>query len=222
MTNSELCSGYGKYHTDKNGKAYAATTLASIFKMAASPPTVPKDSAQWVIFSSLKSREAARQRNEGTYYALWADIDEHTTAEAIDRFLTELGVYALRYPSRSAKPTHLKWRIVLPLKELVNGLGFELLQEILNDKLAAAKIKPDPATKAANQVCYLPNKGAHYEHRIFSEFAPIDAIVKFKDEIAHPLKSTHCGCFQVPQFFLCLSRIHVQKAHCNFGLQNKI
>jgi hypothetical protein len=66
-----LCSGFGQFHTDNPNSAYPKPylniSLNDIENMVKSPPSVAKDQARWVIFSSLLSRDAKRQRKTGIF-----------------------------------------------------------------------------------------------------------------------------------------------------------
>lgn len=159
-----LCSGLGKYATDKKN-TLQPVTLNEIEALLLFPTGVNKDAAQWVIFSDLMSREHAKQREQGRFYALWADFDEQEgltlqkTAEKTafvipDRFHV--------YASRSATEANQKARVIVPLAEPISGADFVRLQRIFNDKLEAQGLKPDRVTERAGQVCYLPNKGEFY------------------------------------------------------------
>jgi hypothetical protein len=74
-----LCSGRGQYHsnepTAQNRKPYLTITMSDIRTMIENPTHLAKQSARWVIFSSLMSRNFKTQREKGLYYACWSDID---------------------------------------------------------------------------------------------------------------------------------------------------
>jgi len=175
--NAKFCSGYGQYHTNnptaKNRKPYIAVSIEEIICMIERPPSVTKGNGQWVIFSDQLG-ESGRNLNylketNAKYGCLWADIDDNSGST-----IAELGVITsdivnsdyIVYTSRSATEDNQKARILIPLKESCTAEQFEVLQEILNDKLASLGVVPDRATETANQVCYLPNKGEYYAHDI--------------------------------------------------------
>ncbi|WP_322407431.1 AAA family ATPase [Idiomarina sp. PL1-037] len=168
-SNTNLCSGFGQFHSTKNKrdpKPYVPVTLEQITEMLPSPQCVAKETAQWVIFSNLASREVVEQRANGKFYALWADIDKADGKPFSDLFnLADeaLDAELLGYTSRSATEQNQKCRLIVPLEHAVNGSDFEIMQKILNDKLEAAGIEPDRKTETANQVCYLPNRGDFYD-----------------------------------------------------------
>jgi hypothetical protein len=164
LANHKFCSGFGQWHSPNNERdprPYTSSTLARVRAMLDNTPSVPKENAQWAIFSTLPSRVHAEQREHGQFVALWADIDDNsaTNAEQVyDRFHTLLPGF-IAYTSRSATPENQKLRIIVPLTEAVSGSAFVRLQKVLNDKLETVGIIPDRVTERAGQVCYLPNKG---------------------------------------------------------------
>ncbi len=54
-------SGNGKYHTDKNGYRYTEVTWADIKALVDTPQHVDKNKAQWLIPSTLHSRNHKEQ-----------------------------------------------------------------------------------------------------------------------------------------------------------------
>ncbi len=172
-TSAPLCSGQGQFHSPENSRnpqPYINVTIDQIRAMAANPPSVAKESAQWAIFSALLSRVHSEQRAHGKFYALWADIDEPaglSMPEIAMRAQNALeGAQVIGYTTRSATESKQKCRIIVPLAEPVSGDDFVRLQRIFNDKLAALGVEPDRATERAGQVCYLPNSGDFYDFTI--------------------------------------------------------
>lgn len=179
----QLCSGNGQWHSPNNKrepKPYNSFTLAELDNMITNPPQVPKQNAQWCIFSELMSREHAEQRQKGRFYALWADIDEPqgmTFKEASSRAVDALSVELMAYASRGATEAEQKARIIVPLSEPVPGDRFVIMQKILNDRLEAAGIKPDRVTERPGQICYLPNRGEFYQY----DLNPFDSLLNPND-----------------------------------------
>lgn len=175
--NIQLCSGFGQFHSakaEKNAKDYISVTLADIEQMLTNPPSVEKSKAQWCIFSTLLSREHAEQRQNGSFYALWADIDDSagmTLSDITSRAIVAAPFNLMVYASRSARADNQKARIIIPLGEPVTGVEFVIMQKILNDKLEAAGVKPDRVTERPGQLCYLPNRGEFYDYQenVFSD-----------------------------------------------------
>lgn len=184
-----LCSGIGQFHSINNKAApqeYLGVTLDQIYQMAASPQSMAKEKALWVIPSTLMSRVHAEQRARGEFWALWADIDRNPDRSVKDLailvfgFTEEAGL--LTYTSRSATKENQKGRLIIPLGEPVSGADFILLQKILNDRLEALNIPPDRATERAAQLCYLPNRGEFYDHFIMNG-EPFNPLVTWKADI---------------------------------------
>lgn len=175
--NIPLCSGFGQFHSakaEKNAKDYISVTLADIEQMLTNPPSVEKSKAQWCIFSTLLNREHAEQRQNGSFYALWADIDDSagmTLSDITSRAIVAAPFNLMVYASRSARADNQKARIIIPLGEPVTGVEFVIMQKILNDKLEAAGVKPDRVTERPGQLCYLPNRGEFYDYQenVFSD-----------------------------------------------------
>ena len=165
----EFCSGFGQYHSANhktNPKPYPKVTHEQIISMAKNPPSVDKSTAQWIIPSTLLSREATAQREKGEYFAVWCDFDSHTELDSIKQVLTSLGCFYLVYSSRSAKPDLKKWRVIIFLATAANPTDWQIVTSIINDKFQAVGIVPDRASERHNQVAYLSNKGEFYDYFI--------------------------------------------------------
>lgn len=165
--NKKLCSGYGQYHSPINKtkpQEYITITLSDIISMVKNPQSIDKEKAQWFIPSTLKSRVHKEQRDNGKFYALWADIDEigdilfYEISQSIKSILPP-ETFIICYTSSSATPIKQKSRIIIPLKEAVSGVEFNILQIILNDKLQELGITPDRTAERYGQICFMPNKG---------------------------------------------------------------
>lgn len=189
---NKMISGFGKYHTNdadpsnpkKKLTPYELIDLAGIREMVDNPqPGVPKDKAQWAIFSTLHSRNKKEQEAKGQFWCLWADIDQgegkgdnkvefsvgdprHKTIDQIHGVLefdiVESANYEV-YASASATERRQKCRIVVPLDKPLSGFDWMLCQEVLNAKLLSNGIVPDAANLSCNQVMYLPNRGVFYK-----------------------------------------------------------
>ena len=183
MKNTKLCSGFGQYHTDKRGLSYETITLAQIVAVIEAPTSSAKEAAQWFIPSTLLTREASKQRENGAYYATWCDFDKHTTLDAIKDVLAELVCEYAIYSSRSSTIEHQKWRVIIPLSEPARATQWQQIAQIINDKFQAANIEPDRASERVNQICYLPNKGEFYDFCIEQSNAPLNWIESLKSEL---------------------------------------
>ena len=164
----QLCSGFGQLHTNEKDpdKPYKVLTpyrqinLNKIRSMIDNPMSVEKDQAQWVIFSTLPSRNFKTQEKEGKFYFLWADLDKNPK-KLVTVLISIIGSNAQYeiYTTKSATEQEQRARILIVLYEPLNGKDWLLCQEALNDKLEEQGITPDRATERAAQLCYLPNKG---------------------------------------------------------------
>lgn len=174
-----LLSGHGGYHSDhpdsKNRKPYITVTIEQIMAMAATPTSTAKDQAQWIIPSTTADQWArghAYQRENGTFWALWADLDEVqglTWADVVQRTRQALpGFMVVLYTSRSATENKPKSRLIIPLAAGIPGAQYPTIARILNDRLDTAGLPPDRATERTGQLCYLPNRGEFYRFLIIS------------------------------------------------------
>lgn len=195
LLNKLLCSGIGQFHSTDNKAApqeYLGVTLAQIYQMAASPQSMAKEKAQWVIPSTLMSRVHAEQRERGEFCSLWADIDKNPDRSVKDLAILVFGFTEgaglLAYTSRSATRENQKGRLIIPLGEPVSGVDYLLLQKILNDRLEALNIPPDRATERAAQLCYLPNRGEFYDFSIL-DGEPFNPLVTWKADIEKERRS---------------------------------
>lgn len=190
VDNVKLCSGYGPKHTDRYHKL-ATVTLAELQSSMSQPSQKPKDEAQWVIFSTVMTREHKLQREQGEFYALWADIDDSEGLAFNEIVVRTCGVIPnnfMAYTSRSANKENQKARIIIPLAYPVSGHEFVILQRILNDKLEAAGITPDRVTERAGQLCYLPNRGDFFDSRVIDFTGPLNPDESWPEELVIEMK----------------------------------
>lgn len=143
--------------------------------MMKNPPSVPKDQGPWALFSTTidqLARGHAYQRENGTFWAVWVDLDKverlafQDVVELIRQALP--GIMFLMYTTRSATKDNPKCRIIIPLAEGIPGRDYPMMAKILNDRMEAAGLPPDRATERAGQLCYLPNRGEFYQYLINS------------------------------------------------------
>lgn len=195
MDKINLCSGFGQYHTDRI-KPYSSITLDKITELTAEPTSLAKDKAQWVIPSTLLTRVHAEQRENGTYYAIWGDIDEHTELDSVKGVLAELVGHNqyLIYSSSRSKEEKKKWRVFIPLAHAASGDEFKTLAQILNDRLERGGIVPDRASERYAQIFYLPNRdpdeSTFYDHFISDAVSLFDWREILKDELAQKRQQT--------------------------------
>ncbi|KHF24514.1 hypothetical protein JV46_25460 [Solemya velum gill symbiont] len=164
---AQLTSGKGKYDTDKK-RQLDTISFADIAEMLDNPVDVGKDFAPWALFTDVATRQSDRLKKEALYYALWLDIDEPgvmpftNVVEAVGSILC---ADYMAYTSKSATADKQKCRFIIPLAQPVPFEVWEQLAIILNDKVKAKGITPDRKTEIANQIAYLPNRGAFYAQK---------------------------------------------------------
>lgn len=187
----QLLSGFGQYHTDEEGKQdrrpYGSIDLAGIRAMVDNPQDVIKAQAQWLIPSTLKTRSFKAQEERGEFWLLWADLDEDpqplsVVADALGKAID--GSDCEIYTSKGATAENPKARILIPLARPLPGMIWVIAQELLNDKLTNAGITPDRASERPAQICYLPNRGGHYEARSTREGVLFDPLAAWASDIA--------------------------------------
>ena len=164
-----FCSGYGQFHTNepdpskptKKLTAYLAIGRAVISRMVDKPQQVSKDKAQWLIPSTLPSRNAEDQKQHGLYYALTVDLDKQPpavqqVAEIIDMQLGHVN-YEI-YNTASATKDNQKCRVIIWLDKPLGFVEWNICQQILNDRLEQLGIMPDRALEKAAQLAVSPEE----------------------------------------------------------------
>ena len=175
---SNMTSGFGQFHTNeadfikpnKKLTPYTTIDLAGIRALVDNPQMVDKDKAQWIIPSTLPTRNFRKQEESGKFCLLWADLDKDAVPIAdvkecvscLPSATHQLNNFEI-YSSRSATKDKQKGRIIIPLAEPLCFADWVICQEILNDYLENAGISPDRTSQRAAQLCYLPNRGDFYE-----------------------------------------------------------
>ncbi|MCK5663715.1 MAG: hypothetical protein KAI17_09525, partial [Thiotrichaceae bacterium] len=145
-----------------------------------------KTQAQWLIVSTLQSRNFKLQEEQGKFYMLWADLDESPLPIHIVKkhLISIIGAYQFEiYTSRSATEDNQKARILIPLKTPLNGGDWVLCQQALNDALDALGATPDRASERTAQLCYLPNRGEFYDSKSNREGKLLDPLERFEQVI---------------------------------------
>ena len=174
-----FCSGFGKHHSPNNERdprPLLGISMDEIRTKLKNPQAVDKSKAQWAIFSTLRSRSHAEQRQRGEYHALWADIDDTGGLTLVDTFSRAVGALlcdVLAYASRSATKDNQKCRLIVPLAEPVSGARFVAMAKILNARLRDAGLVPDTVTERTGQPCYLPNRGEFYAFEVEDVIGPL-------------------------------------------------
>ena len=186
MNNTKLCSGIGRYHTDLN-KPLNTVGWCGITSLVDSPQNVEKAHAQWFIPSTLLVRAKEGQESGGEFWVLWLDIDDAPPAiglvadvitDVIDDCRYEV------YTSKSATVETPKSRVLIPLAKALNPSQYRACVDVLNDKLEDAGIKPDRSNEGISQLCFLPNRGEHYETKSNRTGSYFDPLYAFSDAIA--------------------------------------
>jgi len=187
-------SGFGSKHTnhpkypDKIRQPYVPVTLKDIRNLVDTPQKVPKNKAQWLIPSTYTGEEARThkyQEEHGKYTLLWADLDvSPPTVSDLSALITEkLCCNYEIYTSRSATVDKQKSRLIIPIDNVLPGREWLVVQQCLNDWLAANNITPDRITERTAQPCYLPNRGAFYETASQRNSSNFNPLTFFEDDI---------------------------------------
>ncbi len=167
---TEFVSGFGRFHSNesgaKNPKPYTSIGWPQIIEMVDRPQDADKGQAQWLIPSTLMTRNHSQQAENGAFWMLWADIDQDPPPVSELAASLELGILnGARfeiYTSKSATVDLQKCRILVPLDKPLGGADWRLCQTIFNNSLEEMGIKPDPANEGAGQILFLPNRGEFY------------------------------------------------------------
>lgn len=125
------------------------------------PQQRPKHDAWWFIPSSCMSRSREKQREEGEYWGLVADFDKvDLSIEQVKSLIVSTvgDVQHVIYATKSSIPTHRRWRVIIPLRGVMNSVAWEAHQHVLADIL-----QTDRSACRLNQLHFLPNRGEHYE-----------------------------------------------------------
>jgi hypothetical protein len=145
------------------GTPYCAITWREIVQLAKAPAAAEKAQAQFVIpsiYAACDGRSHEAQRERGQFGMLAVDIDKGnpTFAEVSRALGAVLGsVASLIYSSSSATPDLRKWRVLIPLAEVILGADYPDTQKSLFAALEDCGIVCDPALARAGQPVFLPN-----------------------------------------------------------------
>ncbi len=169
----KVISGFGQYHTNefdplkptRKLKNYISVGLKDIRACVDNPKQTLKQKAQWIIPSSLPSRNFEEQSLKGDYHFLWADLDEQPKPISYVRDVLRKIMDAdfEIYTTSSATKEKPKARILIPLANPLSPQEWVFSQQTLNKLLCQSEINPDRANVRCAQLCYLPNRGEYYE-----------------------------------------------------------
>lgn len=194
METIKFCSGTGQHHTNepdsKNLKkkltAYNEIPWHDVLAIIDKTQSVNKPYAQWLIPSTVLSRNFALQETDGKFCLLWADLDKNPKELTIVYMvlISIIGKCQFEiYTSKSATKINQKARILIILDAPLNGIDWILCQQALNDALEAQGITPDRASERTAQLCYLPNRGKFYDTLHNRDGAFFNPLVTFSKEI---------------------------------------
>ena len=162
---ANFCSGSGIKHTAKHGKPYSTVSFADIRNLVDEPQRVKKDDARWAIPSTLASRDHAEQREHGQFGMLIGDVDTGAIAlESLSDATDEItgGANYEIWATYSATKEEPRFKVAIPLAQLLPFATWRAAQEALVAKFAAHGITLDISANNAGQVFYLPNRGTWY------------------------------------------------------------
>lgn len=168
-THAYLLNDGRENHHINAGRPYDTVSAAEVYAMAANPPTVDKDKAQWFIPSSYhlcdgRSHEA--QREQGSFWWLAADIDRgNPSLDQVQHAARQVlgGASFLIYSSRSSTLENRKWRILVLLARPILGAWYRDFADAYFDALEHFGIELDRTLARTAQLVYLPNRGEFYE-----------------------------------------------------------
>ena len=148
---------------DKPGSTYDGITAQQIAAMVATPQSVSKSEALFIIPSEYREhdgRSHEAQRTMGQYRYLAFDIDSgnHTLAKIKDSFeaiFPDAGM--MIYSSASASEENKKWRVLVPLRTAIAGANYPEATMEAADMLRHRGITCDPSLTRCGQPVYLPN-----------------------------------------------------------------
>ena len=148
------------------GQVSCEVTWSAILPLATNPQNVPKAHARWILPNDcpIRKRHNAEYSNFGM---LWADID-NPPSEGISAVIGALrsSTPFLIYTTKSATFDMQKCRVLIPLLQTVDFETWLLNQNNLNKVLGKAGIEADPCSLNPAQILFLPNRGAHYNHKV--------------------------------------------------------
>lgn len=165
MSDIRFLTAPGSFFTLKEDptQTYPGISWREIASMVANPQAKEKIDADFFIPSTYRAhdgRSHEAQRERGAFRMLALDIDRGNPS--LDDVLAAVNavcgdVSLLAYSSSGASPENRKWRVLLPLANVLTGSDYEVAQTALFDLLHAHGIHPDGALARCGQPIYLPN-----------------------------------------------------------------
>ena len=156
---------HGAYNTliEQPGAEYDGIDFAGIINRVRVPTAVEKLESDFIMPSTYRqhdgrSHEAQRQRGQYRMLALDIDTGNHDKPAVVDAVHEITGRCAvIVYSSSSASKHEQKWRVLIPIKQILTGAEYEDTQATLFDLMAKRGIQCDPALARCGQPIYLPN-----------------------------------------------------------------
>lgn len=156
--------GYGSRDTKKHSlDDYEGVTIHQIRNMVEEPQARDKSDAAFILPSTYKKHDARThdvQRQHGEFHMLAVDIDTGNKSltevqGAVEAIIGDRAM--LIYSTSSSTPEQRKWRVLIPLADMVFGGLYSDLQVALFDLLCDEGIDADYALSRCGQPVYLPN-----------------------------------------------------------------
>jgi P4 family phage/plasmid primase-like protien len=166
----ELTSGHSASHSNSNGEL-SSIAFNDIIKLAHNPDNVEKTQAQWFMASILKTRTLKDQKSDGQFAVIWGDIDKSPpTIDDLCHRLDDIlgGSDYVAYTTKSATSDTQNSRVIVPLIRLLSFEDWHRAQLAFNNALEDSGVTVDRCSEKANQIAFLPNRGAYYDYRIKS------------------------------------------------------
>ena len=192
-----LTNGHGASHSNSNGEL-SSIAFNEIIQLAHNPANVEKNQAQWFMASILKTRTLKDQQSDGQFAVIWCDIDKSPpTIDDLCRRLDDIlgGSDYVAYTTKSATSDTQNSRVIVPLIRLLSFEDWHRAQLSFNNALEDSGVTVDRCSEKANQIAFLPNRGAYYDYRIKSSgnyFEPIiKDIVQAADHVSEDIKYTN-------------------------------
>ena len=166
----ELTSGHSASQSNSNGEL-SSIAFNGIIKLAHNPDNVEKTQAQWFMASILKTRTLKDQKSDGQFAVIWGDIDKSPpTIDDLCHRLDDIlgGSDYVAYTTKSATSYTQNSRVIVPLIRLLSFEDWHRAQLAFNNALEDSGVTVDRCSEKANQIAFLPNRGAYYDYRIKS------------------------------------------------------
>ena len=200
----KLTSGNGASHSNSNGEL-SSITFDEIIRLVHNPGNAEKTKARWFMASILKTRTLKDQESDGQFAVIWCDIDK-SPPEIRDlcRRLDDIlgGSDYVAYTTKSATSGAQNSRVIAPLMRLLSFEDWHRAQRSFNNALENFGITVDRCSEKANQIAFLPNRGAYYDYRIKSSGNYFEPLIKDTVHAADhpPLDITYANNLNGHQF----------------------